>query len=321
MKRSLALVLAAFAVAALALGGCTQASEPAAPAQPTTKDLPAVTVASLLDSEGAILGSMVIQMLDANGFETVDKTKLGTPDVVRKALLEGEVDATIDYTGSGQFYIEGQEGLPVWKDAQAGYEAIAKLDKEQNNLIWLTPAPANNTELMAAKADFLAQNNIVTMEDFAAYANGGGEIKLIGAQSWVDNPLGLKGFEEAYGFKLAKDQLVPLADGVTAQMLTAVAEGTDGVNFSLAYGTDGQLSDLGLKIIEDPKGVPPVYEPAPVFRGEIIEAAPEIAALLAPVFESLDQAKLQELNAQVAFEGKDAKVVAKEYLEANGFLK
>ncbi len=322
MKRSLAFSVAVFALAGLVLSGCSQqAPDSAAPAEPAKKTVPAIKVGSLLDSEGALLGSMVIQILEANGFETVDKTKLGTPDVVRKALLEGEVDATVDYTGSGQYYIEGQEGLPVWNDAKTGYDTIKKLDMEQNNISWLTPAPANNTELLSAQSDFLTKNSIVTMEDFAKYVNAGGETKVICSQTWADNSQGLKGFEEAYGFKLKKSQLVPLADGVTAQMLKAVAEGTDGVNFSLAYGTDGQLAELGLKLIEDTKSVPPVYEPAPVFRGEVTKAAPEIITLLQPVFESLDQAKLQDLNKQVAFDGKDPKAVAKEYLEANGFLK
>ena len=44
------------------------------------------------------------------------------------------------------------------------------------------------------------------MEDFADYVNGGGEVKLIAAQSFIDNPLGLKGYEEAYGFTLGRDQ-------------------------------------------------------------------------------------------------------------------
>ncbi len=323
MKRSLALILAALSVAALiVVAGCTQsASETTPAAENPKKDVPAIKVGSLLDSEGSILGSMVIQMLEAGGFETVDKTKLGTPDVVRKALLEGEIDATVDYTGSGQYYIEGQEGLPVWQDAKSGYDTIARLDKEQNNLVWLTPAPANNTELICGQTEFLATNNIVTMEDFAKYINDGGKAKVICSQSWADSPKGLKGMEEAYGFTLTKSQLLPLADGVTAQMLKAVAEGTDGVNFSLCYGTDGQLADLGLTIITDPKSVPPVYEPTPIFRGEVMDEAPEIIGILAPVFESLDQTTLQSLNKQVAFDGKDPKVVAKEYLEANGFLK
>jgi osmoprotectant transport system substrate-binding protein len=321
MRRTLLLGATVLALVSLLIGGCANpAAEPATPARPAKKAVPAIKVGSLLDSEGAVLGAMVIQMLDANGFQTVDKTKLGTPEVVRKALLEGAVDATIDYTGSGQFYHDGQEGLPVWKDAATGYAQIAKLDKEKNNIAWLTPAPANNTELIAGRKDFLEANGIATMQDFAKYVNAGKKVKVIGSQSWVDSPLGLKGFEEAYGFKLRKDQIIALADGVTAPMLKAVTDGTNGVNFSLAYGTDGQLPDLGLLIITDPMSVPPVYEPAPVFRGEILDRAPEIAGILKRVFESLNQAKLQELNRQATLGGKDFKVVAKEYLEANGFL-
>lgn len=321
MKRTIA-VLVALLMLVLFVSGCSAAEpETTTPAeQGATPDCGPITVASLLDSEGGVLGNMVLQMLEANGYEVVDKTQLGTPDVVRAALLEGEISATIDYTGSGQFYIEGQEGLDVWNEAESAYATVAKLDKEQNNLVWLQPAPANNTELIAAPTAVLEDNGIVTMEDFAAYVNGGGEVKLIGAQAWMDNPAGLLGFEEAYGFELTDDQLVGLSTGVTAEMLKAAAEGTDGVNFTLAYGTDGQLDDLGLTIIEDPKSVPPVYEPAPVFRGEIIEQCPEIADILDPVFTSLDIEKLQQLNAAVAFEGLAPADVAHDYLVENGFL-
>ena len=158
------------------------------------------------------------------------------------------------------------------------------------------------------------------MEDFADYVNGGGEVKLIAAQTFIDNPLGLKGYEEAYGFTLDGDQLIALSTGNTSEMLNALAKGTDGVNFSLAYGTDGQLNELDLVIIADTKDVPPVYEPTAVFRGEIMTAYPQIAEILKPVFESLDQAKLQELNARIAFGGEDPRAVATSYLEENGFL-
>lgn len=322
MRRTATLVTALLVVLMLFASGCSSTEpETTDPARESAApDCGPITVASLLDSEGGVLGNMVLQMLEANGYEVVDRTQLGTPDVVRAALLEGEISATIDYTGSGQFYLEGQEGLDVWSDAESAYATVSELDKEQNNLVWLQSAPANNTELIAAPTAVLEENDIVTMEDFAAYVNGGGEVKLIGAQSWMDSPTGLKGFEETYGFVLTDDQLVGLSTGVTAEMLKAAAEGTDGVNFTLAYGTDGQLDDLGLTIIEDPKSVPPVYEPAPVFRGEIIEQCPEIADILDPVFTSLDIKKLQQLNAAVAFEGLAPADVAHDYLVEYGFL-
>jgi osmoprotectant transport system substrate-binding protein len=281
---------------------------------------PVVKVGSLLDSEGTLLGSMVIQMLEANGIKTEDKTKLGTPEVVRAALLAGEIDATIDYTGSGQYYHDGEEGDPKWKNAEQAYEAIKELDLSANQIVWLAPAPANNSEFIATTKAFAEAESIVTMVDLADYVNAGGEVKLIAAQSWIDNPLGLLSYEEAYGFTLRDDQLIALSTGNTAEMLSALARGTDGVNFSLAYGTDGQLNELDLVIITDTKDIPPVYEPTPVFRAATLEAYPQIADILEPVFLSLDQAKLQELNARIAFGGEDPRAVATSYLEENGFL-
>lgn len=320
MRRPLILLVAA--VLLVVTPGCASGPAVNDPARPAgMKSGPTVRVGSMLDSEGTVLGSIVIEMLEANGIRTADRTKLGTPDVVREALLANEIDATIDYTGSGQYYHPGEEGDPKWKNAELAYQTIQKLDREVNGVEWLAPAPANNSEYIATTGDLARSEPVRTMEEFAAYVKAGKPVKLICSQAWADNPLGLKGFESAYGFTLSDDQLVALATGNTAEMLAALARGTDGVNFSLAYGTDGQLAELGLVILTDTKDVPPVYEPAPVFRRAIIEAYPEIPGILAPVFASLDQTTLQQLNAKVALGEQDGAAVARTYLEANGFLK
>lgn len=313
-RSSLAL-LAIAVVASLAVGGCVQKQDAGG-----GKELgPTVRVASLLDSEGVLLGSMVIQMLEANGIPAEDKTKFGTPDVVRKAILAGDVDATIDYTGSGQYYV-GPEGDPVWNDPEKGYQTIKEKDL-QNGLLWLTPAPANNSEYLGVKKEFAEANGLKSMEDFARYVNGGGTVRLIGDQSWMDNPAGLKAYEAAYGFALRDDQKIGLANGVTAQFIQALVNGTDGVNVAEVYATDGGLAEQGIVVLADAKNVPPVYRPTPVFRTEILEAYPEIEGILKPVFESLTTETLQELNRQVAFGGRSGKDVAREYLVSKGFLK
>lgn len=315
---SLLLVL----VLAFALAGCGRLMGPPAdkPAEaPKAKEGPEVRVGSLLDSEGVIVGSMIIRMLESNGIKTVDKTKFGTPDVVRKALIAGDLDATVDYTGSGQYYV-GPEGDPLWRDAVKGYETVKEKDAA-NGLAWLTPAPANNSEYFAVMKSFSETNKITTMEEFAAYVKGGGAVKLIGDQSWMDNPAGLKAYESAYGFTLKADQKVGLSNGVTAQFIEGVVKGTDGVNVAEVYATDGGLAEQGLVVLTDSKAVPPVYAPAPVFRQAIMDAYPEIGDILAPVFESLTMEKLQELNKLVAVDGKSGAEVAEAYLTENGFLK
>ncbi|MDZ4168105.1 MAG: glycine betaine ABC transporter substrate-binding protein [Coriobacteriia bacterium] len=313
-------LLAALLAASLMLGGCAAPpTEPASePAAPVAKEGPEVKVASLLDSEGVVLGSMIIKMLEADGIKTVDKTKFGTPDVVRKALLAGDVDATIDYTGSGQYYV-GPEGDPLWNDPVAGYEQI-KTEDAKSGIAWLSPAPANNGEYLAVTKAFADENQLVTMEDFATFVRGGGTVKLVGDQSWMDNPSGLKAYEKAYGFTLKDNQKIGLSNGVTAQFIEAVVKGTDGANVAEVYATDGGLAEQGLVVLTDSKNVPPFYAPTPLFRSAILEAYPEIASILAPVFASLTTEKLQELNREVAFGGKSGPAVAEEYLRANGFL-
>lgn len=277
-----------------------------------------VRVASYLDSEAEVLGNMVLILLERNGIPTVDKTKFGTPDICRKALLQGEIDLLITYTGSGQFWHNDQ--TDVWSDPVKGYERVKQLDKEKYNIIWLTPSPANNTEMICTTKEMAEKYGLKTMEDFAKYVNNRGKVKLICSQSFADSELGLKGFEKAYGFKLSKDQLITLSHGNTAEMLKALANGTNGVNFSLCYGTDGQLEDLGLVVIEDPKSVPPVYLPCPAIRGEVLKVYPQIADILKPVFESLTADVLRKLNKQVAFEGKSGRDVATQYLKEKGFI-
>lgn len=280
-----------------------------------------VTIATMLDSEGSILGQIILQVLSANGIETIDRINFGTPDILRAALENGEVDLVVDYTGSGQYYhTEDAIDTSIWNDPVKGYEFTAELDYEKNNIVWLTPSPANNTESIAVRREFSETNNITDMIQLAAYINAENEFKLIAASSFVENPMGLLGYEEAYGFKLTNNQIIALSSGNTTEMLKALAEKTNGVNASLVYGTDGALDKLDLVVLEDPKHIPPVYLPAPVIRKEVLDMYPEIEMLLKPIFESLTLEVLQNLNAQVAYDGKDASDVARIYLEENNFI-
>ena len=74
-------------------------------------------------------------------------------------------------------------------------------------------------------------------------------------------------------------------------------------------------------ILDDPKGVQPVYAPAPVIRADALAKQPKVKELLAPVFKALDGPTLQTLNAKIALDGQDAKKVAATWLKAKGFVK
>jgi osmoprotectant transport system substrate-binding protein len=279
-----------------------------------------VRVGSKIDTEGGLLGSMVIQLLEANGIKTADKLQLGPTKIVRSALVAGEIDIYPEYTGNGAFFFSIDTD-PVWKNGKTAYEKVRALDAEQNKLVWLRSAPANNTWAIAVRRDVAAANKLATMEDFAKWVSGGGKVKIAASAEFVESPAALPSYEKTYGFQLKQDQVLVLAGGNTAATERAAAEQTSGVNAAMAYGTDGALAALGLVVMSDPKGAQIVYEPAPVVRAAILDKHPAIKAVLEPVFASLDLATLQTLNARIAVEGQDAKQVAAAYLKEKGFLK
>ncbi len=311
MKKIIAALLTTWLVLTLVVAACSPG---------TTSEKGPITVGSKIDTEGALLSQMIILMLRDNGFEVIDKSSFGPTPLVREAITSGELDIYPEYTGNGAFFF-GEADSVIWKDALLGYERVKELDMEQNNIVWLTPAPANNTWAIAIPETLSKSEGIESLDDFATYVNGGGYVKLIGSEEFVTSEAALPAFQEAYGFTLSQDQLLAVASGDTAQTEKAASEGTDGVNAAMAYGTDGSISAFGLVVLSDPRGVQPVYEPTPIIRSEVHEQYPEIATILAPVFKSLNLVKLQTMNGQIAVEGQNAAEVARGYLEENNFLK
>lgn len=299
-------------IVAVILAGCLVVRIPPAKAEP-------VVVASKIDTEGALLGNIIAVLLRRNGIEVTDKIQLGPTPIVRRALLAGQIDLYPEYTGNGAVFF-AREADPAWRDGARGYEEVSKLDRERNNLIWLAASPANNSWAIAVRDDFATAEKLATMEDFAAYLHRGGRIKLAASAEFVESAGALPAFETAYGFKLARTQLLSLVGGNTAATIRAAAEGISGVNAAMAYGTDGALAALGLVIVADDKGAQTVYRPAPVIRAAVLALHPTIATILDPVFRSLTLERLQALNAKIAVDGDDPEEVASDYLATHGFL-
>jgi osmoprotectant transport system substrate-binding protein len=307
-------ILAAFLVALVAW--------PAAGQRVPIEAAPAgrpIVVSSKIDTEGALLGNMILAALAAHGLPVANRLMLGPTPIVRAAILSGQIDIYPEYTGNGAFFFH-RENDPAWKRRRSGYELVRKLDLEQNHLVWLTPAPADNSWVIAVRADLARRHHLKTMEDFARYVNGGGAIKLAASAEFVASPAALPAFEKTYGFHLSDAQLVTLAGGNTAATERAAAERMAGVNAAMAYGTDGALVALGLVALADDKGAQIVYAPTPVVRQAVLARYPAITPALGRVFAALTVARLRRLNAEIAVQGRNAAAVAAAYLKAEHLL-
>ena len=279
----------------------------------------AVVVSSKLSSESAMLGQMIRLLLNANGVPTIDRTRIGATPVVRKALLTGEIDLYVEYTGNaGVFFNDAAN--PAWKDLQQGYELGARLDYEANHIVWLTAARVSNSWALALRRDLAEREHLRTMSDFGRWVAGGGKVVLACSAEFA-NAGTLRALERTYGFMLRSDELIVLAGGETSATIGAAAARTNGTNTAMVYSTDGGIVAANLVVLADDRHEQPIYAPVPLVRESVLKAYPQIAQIVKPLMQSFTQDSLQRLNARVQIDGEADEEVAADYLKAQGFLR
>ena len=243
----------------------------------------AVVVSSKLSSESAMIGQMIRLLLNAHGIPATDRTALGATPVVRKALIAGEIDLYVEYTGNAGFFFNVSAD-PAWKDLQQGYALGSRLDYTANRIVWLTPANASNAGHWPCAATSPTANHLETMSDFARWVGAGGKVVLACSAEFA-NAGTLRSLEKTYGFAMRPDQLIVLAGGETSATIAAAAAGTNGTNTAMVYGTDGGIVAAGLRVLEDDRHDQPVYAPVPTIREAVLKANPQIADLVLPLME------------------------------------
>lgn len=264
-----------------------------------------VRVGSKDFTEEFIVGNMYALLLEKNGIPVERKLNLGGTPVNQQALLSDQLDLYPEYTGTGLLTVLK---LPTNTDRQAVYNAVKDGYKQQFNLVWLDPAPMNNTQALAMKKDVAAAKGIKTISDMAAQAS---ELTMIGPPEFEQREDGLPGISKAYGnFKL-KDYIA-VDPGLRYEGLV-----NGQADVVVAFGTDGQLAAFDLMLLQDDKGLFPPYQIAPVVRQQAIDANPKIPEVLNKLAPLLTDAAMQRLNFEVDGKKREPAEVAKEFLQQN----
>jgi osmoprotectant transport system substrate-binding protein len=286
---------------------------------------PNVSVGSKLDTEALVVGQIILTALEANGYDVADNTSLGATVVNREALLAGEIDVYPEYTGTAislffrdVAYVDQDQIIQFSNDAYASYATVSSLDATINDVVWLQPAPMNNTFALAIDGELARSNEITTVQGLADYINAGNEMVLAASDEFAQRPDGFPAFENIYNFTITEESQVILAGATPAQTSQLLNEG--GADIAMVYSTDGALQAFDFVVLEDPAGAQPIYAVAPTFRGEFIRENPEIVTILNPIFATMDNATMQGLNGRVDVEGEEPAAVAEAFLRDNGFI-
>ena len=287
---------------------------------------PTVAVGSKQFTEQLILGELLVLLLEDAGYEVERQTGLAGTDIVHQALLSGEVDTYVEYTGTALLAILGLS-LPAATPAavtpmadaaatpMAGVDVVYDIVRdeyaEQFDVVWLDPLGFNNTYTLALTEERATELGVETISDLIAVS---GDLTFGGTQEFLVRPDGLPGLMEVYeGLEFADVQ------GFDAGLVYQAVDAGD-VDVISAFATDGRIPALGLVILEDDLGFFPPYYAAPVVRQELLDEDPAVADVLNSLAGLLDDQTMAGLNAQVDVDGEEPEDVARAFLEEQGLI-
>jgi osmoprotectant transport system substrate-binding protein len=280
------------------LAGCTR---------PATGET--IRVGSKDFTEQFIIGEMYALLLEDAGYNVERKLNLGGTPVAHQALLAGEIDLYPEYTGTGLLTVLKQ---PVNSDSQQVFETVSEQYREKFNLVWLEPAPMNNTQALAMTRAGAEKFGVYTISEMAAKAS---QLRMIGPPEFAEREDGLPGLKKAYGDFTLKEY-IPVEIGLKYKGLV---EGQADV--AVAFGTDGEISALDLVVLEDDKGLFPPYQVAPIVRQQLLDRVPEVREILNKLAPLLTDATMQRLNNEVSGNQREPAEVAREFLRDQKLVK
>lgn len=266
-------------------------------------------------TEQLILCEITAQALESAG-ATVERTcGMSGSATVRSALMSGDIDLYWEYTGTGWITHLG-ETKPI-TDPQELYQAVAERDEQENSVVWLDAAPANNTYAVAASRKKAEELGVETLSAYAELANSdAAAATFCGAAEFFGRDDGWPGLQDAYGFQLPDQQVSELAAGAIYNSIDKAKP----CAFGEVFATDGRIAALDLVVLQDDENFFTAYNPAVTIRKEALDANPAVADVLAPVAEALDDQTLQSLNAEVDVDGATPEDTAKNWLVEEGFV-
>ncbi|SEE17490.1 glycine betaine ABC transporter substrate-binding protein [Ruania alba] len=275
-----------------------------------------LTVGSKSFAESIILSYMAMAVLEDAGATVQDETGIESSANVRTALTSGDIDLYWEYTGTGWIsYLGETEPLD---DAQEQFDAVAEADLEENSIAWLARSPINNAYAIAANTQTAEELGVSTMSDLGTLlAEDPDALTMCVESEFAARDDGLPGVLEAYDLQsLPEENISTVGEAI---IYTELRDGGT-CNFGEVFATDARISAFGLTVLEDDRTFFPIYNASPTVRAETDENYPEIAELLTPIAEALDNETMAALNAEVDLEGRTAEDVAEEWLTEKGFL-
>jgi len=266
---------------------------------------PKLTIGSKFFTEQVILAELLAQHIEARtGIPVVRKSNLGGSLLVHKALLAGDLDLYVEYTGTALTAVlnESPQG-----DSAAVYRRVKQLYADRFQLEVTEPLGFENTFAMVIRADDAQRLHLQKISDLASLAP---KWRVGVGYEFLERPDGFRGWSDRYALRFAAPPRI-MDLGLLYRALL-----DHQVDIVAGNSTDGLIDALGLAPLVDDLHYFPPYDAVPIVRQSTLSRFPQLRAALADLAGKISAADMRRLNYSVDVQHQDAAAVVRAFRQS-----
>jgi len=266
-----------------------------------------ITIGSKFFTEQVVLAELVAQHIEAKtGIPVIRKTNLGGTLLVHKALLAGELDLYVEYTGTALTAVlnESPQG-----DSAAVYNRVKQLYADRFHLEVTEPLGFENTFAMVIRGDDAQRLHLQKISDIAPLAP---KWRAGVGYEFLERPDGFHGWSDRYSLHFAESPKV-MDLGLIYRALV-----DHQVDIVAGNSTDGLIDSLALVALADDRHYFPPYDAVPIVRQSTLARFPQLRPALADFAGKLSASDIRRLNYAVDARHEDAATVVRAFRQSRG---
>jgi osmoprotectant transport system substrate-binding protein len=267
---------------------------------------PSISVGSKFFTEQVVLGELLAQHIEARlpGVRVNRKSNLGGTLLCQKAMLSGDLDLYVEYTGTALTSVLGE--APGDDDSAKIYERVKSGYAQRFHFAVTEPLGFANSFAMVVREADAEQYHLANISDLGPVAS---RFRAGFGYEFLERPDGYAGLAKRYGLQFEGQPSV-MDLGLIYRALVDRR-----VDIVAGNSTDGLIEALHLVALRDDRHYFPPYDAVPIVREDTLAKFPTLRAALAELRGKISEEEMRKMNYEVDADQRDVRAVVRAFRE------
>ena len=263
---------------------------------------PHLAIGSKFFTEQVILAELLAQHIEVRtGLQVDRKSNLGGTLLCQKALLSGDLDLYVEYTGTALTAVLNESPS---SDPHEVYDRVKQGYAQRFSLEVTEPLGFENTFAMVVRGEDAQRLHLSNITDIVPYAP---KMRAGFGYEFLERPDGFRGWSQLYGLRFAAPPSV-MDLGLIYRALVDKK-----VDIVAGNSTDGLIEALHLVPLIDDKHYFPPYDAVPIVRRDTLAKFPQLRPALADLANKISAEEMRHLNSEVDANQRDPAAVVRAF--------